>query len=123
MKKKEALRGFWNPTTLSFFFKLRIMDNDDDDDDVDPDNFVDAYYDEIIRHRAIARRTNWRMCFKSLSQREIALATSINSSISNYVKFLVALIIITNQLLTVIYMMRRRLLDQNYFRYKLTLLL
>ena len=28
--KKEALRGFWNPTSiLSLFFKLHIMDNDD----------------------------------------------------------------------------------------------
>jgi hypothetical protein len=81
-------------TTLSFFIKLRIMDNDDDD--VDPDNFADAYYDEIIRPRAISRKTNWRMRFNSLSQRKVALATSIKSSISDYRKFLVALIIITN---------------------------
>ena len=30
-----------------------------DDDDIDPDDFVDNYYNEIIRQRAIAQRTDW----------------------------------------------------------------
>jgi hypothetical protein len=78
-----------------------------DDGDVDDDDFVDDYYDEIIRHRAIARRTNWWMLFTSLSQREVALAATIESSMSEYLQILVALMITTNQLVTAIHMFRR----------------
>jgi hypothetical protein len=52
---------------------------DNEDDDYDPDGFVDEYCDEIIRQRAIARRTNWRMRYTSLSQRELALATILRT--------------------------------------------
>ncbi len=113
--KKEALRGFRNPTPLSNFFKDTM---EDDDDEYDPDGFVDDYYDEIIRHHTIARRTNWRIRYTSLSQREVALATNIEESISDYGQFLVGLILLTNQLLTTIYMMRRQVQDRNSFRYK-----
>jgi hypothetical protein len=51
-----------------------------DNDDIDPADFVDNYYDEIIRHQTIARRTNGRMCFTSFSQREVALAATIEYS-------------------------------------------
>jgi hypothetical protein len=34
-----------------------------DDDDIDPDDFVDNYYNEIIRRRAIAQRTDWTILF------------------------------------------------------------
>jgi hypothetical protein len=91
---------------------------DNDDDDVDPDNFVDAYYDEIFRRRAIARRTNWRMRFTSLSQREVAFAATIDASISDFGQILVALIVVINQLLTAIHMIRRQAQDRNSIRYK-----
>ena len=57
-----------------------------DNDDI-PDDLVDNFYDDIIRHRTIARRTNWRLRFTSLSQREVALNASIASSLSDYVRF------------------------------------
>jgi predicted RNase H-related nuclease YkuK (DUF458 family) len=88
------------------------------DDDVDPDDFVDNYYDEIIRRRTIARRTNWRMRFTSLSQREVALATSIDSSVIDYTQFIMVMILTINQLMTAIYIMRRRQMDQNNNRSK-----
>jgi hypothetical protein len=37
--------------SLTVFFSKITMDNDDDD--IDPDDFVDNYYNEIIRWRAI----------------------------------------------------------------------
>jgi hypothetical protein len=77
---------------------------DNEDDDYDPDGFVDEYYDEIIRRRVIAHRTNWRMRYTSPSQREVALATNIEGSILAFGQFLVALILLTNQLLTAICM-------------------
>ncbi len=88
------------------------------DGDIDPDDFVDNYYDEIIRRRTITRRTNWRMRYTSLSQREVALATSIESSMADYLQFIMVMIVTINQLMTVIYMMRRRQLDRNNHRYK-----
>jgi hypothetical protein len=91
---------------------------DYDEDDANPDDFIDDYYDEIIRRRTIARRTNWRMRFTSLSQREVALVATIDASISDYGQFLVALIVVTNQLLMAIYMMRRQDQDHNSIRYK-----
>jgi hypothetical protein len=73
-----------------------------DDNDIDPDDFVDNYYDEIIRCRTITRRTNWRMRFTSLSQRELALAATIQSSMFDYIQFIRVMIIIINQLMTAV---------------------
>jgi hypothetical protein len=55
------------------------MNYDDDDDD---------FYNEIIRLRHITRRTNWRLRSTSLSQRDVALLASIQSSLSFYLTFM-----------------------------------
>ncbi len=51
---------------------------DNNEDDANHDDLIDNYYDEIIRRQTIATRTNWRMRFTSLSQREVALAATID---------------------------------------------
>ncbi len=43
------------------------MDNNEDDN-----FFEDIFFDEIIRTRAIAHRTNWRCRFIALNQNEVA---------------------------------------------------
>ncbi len=56
------------------------------DDDInlgEDEHLADDFYDEIIRRRDIARRTNWRHCSTALSQREVALAATIQSSTCN----------------------------------------
>jgi hypothetical protein len=46
--KKEERTGFQNPLLPhSFFFKINK-----DDNDIDADDFIDNYYDEVIRCRA-----------------------------------------------------------------------
>ncbi len=92
-----------------------------DDDDIDRDDFIDNYYDEIIRHRTIARRTNWRMHFTSLIQREVALAATIQSSIFDYIQIIMVMIVTINQLMVGIYFMRMHHLDQNNLHYKMLL--
>jgi hypothetical protein len=94
------------------------MDNGDNDDI--PDDLVDNFHDDIIRRRTIARRTNWRLRFTSLSQREVALAASIASSLSDYVQLINAVIVLSQQLFTTIYMMRQHQ-DWNNVRYKRSL--
>jgi hypothetical protein len=97
---------------------------DNDQDDANNDDLVDNYYDNIIRHRTIARRTNWRMRFTSLSQREVALAANtIDSSIVDYGQFIISLIFIINQIMSAIYWMRRHHFDRNNVRYNRSLYL
>jgi hypothetical protein len=66
------------------------MENGDNDDI--PDDLVDNVYDDIIRCRTIARRTKWRLRFTFLSQREVALAASIASSLSDYIQLINAVL-------------------------------
>ena len=49
------------------------------------DNLADDFYDQIVRHRNIAMRTNRRHCSTALSQREVALAATIQSSTSFFI--------------------------------------
>jgi len=65
------------------------MDIEDDDDDI---------YDDIVRLRQTTRRTNWRHRATSLSQRDVALATTINSSIAFYITFTYILLFRLNSL-------------------------
>jgi len=55
------------------------MDEDDDNNFINEDNFI---YDEIVRRRQTARRTNWRFRATALTQRDVALAASIQASLS-----------------------------------------
>ena len=55
------------------------MDIEDDDDDI---------YDDIVRLRQTTRRTNWRHRSTSLSQRDVAEAVTINSSLTFYITFI-----------------------------------
>jgi hypothetical protein len=95
------------------------MDNDQDDDN--NDDLIDNYYDDIIRRQTIARRTNWRMRFTSLSQREVALAAIIDSSIVDYGQFIISMIIIIDQIMSAIYWIRRHHFDRNDVRYNRSL--
>jgi hypothetical protein len=63
------------------------------------------------------------MRFTSLSQREVALAATINSSIIDYGQFIIPLIITTNQIMSAVYLMRRRHFAHNDLRYKRSLYL
>jgi hypothetical protein len=67
------------------------------DKDIDPDDFVDDFYNDIVTHRVIPRGTNWIYCFTSLSQLEVALATNITSSVSSYTHVSAAIIVTTVQ--------------------------
>jgi len=55
------------------------MDEDDDNNFINEDNFI---YDEIVRRRQTACRTNWRFRATALTQRDVALAASIQASLS-----------------------------------------
>ncbi len=59
----------------------------DVDEDVDFDEH-EEFLNEIVRRRNIARRTNWRLRSTALTQRDVAIATSIRSSISLYITLL-----------------------------------
>ncbi len=65
------------------------MDIDDDDDDI---------YDDIIRCRETTRRTNWRHRSTSLSQRDVALAATIQSSLTFYITSMYVLLLHLNSL-------------------------
>jgi hypothetical protein len=52
-----------------------------DDGDANPDDFVDNYYDEIIRHTSIAHSTKEDVFYFSGNQREVASASTIELSI------------------------------------------
>ena len=85
-----------------------------------PDDLVDNFYYDIIRCHTIARRTNWRLRFTSLSQREVALAASIASSLLDYVRLVNLVIVLSQQLFTTIYMMRQHH-EKSNLRYKRSL--
>jgi hypothetical protein len=55
------------------------MGDNDDDDFINEDNFI---YDEIVHHRQTACRTNWRFRATALTQCDVALAASIQASLS-----------------------------------------
>ena len=63
---------------------LDIPDVVEEDDDEE----IEEIYDEIVRRRNIARRTNWRWRSTSLTQRDVAVAAYIHSSISFYYTFM-----------------------------------
>jgi len=55
------------------------MYEDDDNNFINEDNFI---YDEIVRRRQTACRTNWRFRATALTQRDTALAACIQASLS-----------------------------------------
>jgi hypothetical protein len=73
------------------------------------DDLVDDFYNQIVRRRNIARRTNLRHHSFSLSQREVALAATIQSSTSFFITLAFAIMITMNQITTAIIFSRRRL--------------
>jgi hypothetical protein len=77
------------------------------------DDMVDKFYDQIIRRRDIARRTNQRHHSTALSQREVALAATIQSTASFYVMFAFAIMITRNQVIMAIIFCRRRFVGQD----------
>jgi hypothetical protein len=66
---------------------MDIIENEDPDiPDVkeDDESEVEQIYDEIACHPNIARRTNWRWRSTALTQRDVAVASIIHSSIAFY---------------------------------------
>ena len=84
-----------------------------DMDDIDEDDEVIIFLDEIIRYRMIPRRTNWRYRYLALNQQEVAAVSSIQLSISELTDFFLVLVLLVNQLLTVLHSSTRRNADQN----------
>jgi hypothetical protein len=87
-----------------------------DDDDINNDDEIDDHIHQFIRRRTIPRRTNWRYRYMALSQREISQANALQLSISDHVDFLLLMILLTNQLLTVLHLFRRQIAGQNNSR-------
>ncbi len=82
-------------------------------DDIDEDDEVIIFLDEIIRYRMIPRRTNWRYRYLALNQQEVAAVSTIQLSISELTDFFLVLVLLVNQLLTVLHSSTRRNADQN----------
>jgi hypothetical protein len=81
--------------------------------DEEDDDLVDNFFNEIVRRRDIARRTNWRHRSIALSQREVALAATLQSAASFYVTLVFAVMITTNQVIAAIIYARRRFAGQD----------
>jgi hypothetical protein len=75
------------------------MDIEDDDNEM---------YDDIVCLRQITRRTNWRHRSTSLSQQDVALAATINSSIAFYITFIYILLFQLNSLNNAVSLNRNR---------------
>jgi len=90
--------------------------NDDDIDDMDIDDEVVHFVDEVVRYRMIPRRTNWRYRYLALNQQEVVTLSAIQLSILYHAELLFLIILLTNQLLTVLHMSSRRNADQNIYR-------
>jgi len=84
-----------------------------DMDDIDEDNEVINFLDEIVHYRMIPRCTNWRYRYLVLNQQEVAAVSSIQLSILEHTDFFLLLILLVNQLLTVLHSSNRRNTDQN----------
>jgi hypothetical protein len=69
---------------------------------MDYDNVDDEFYNEIIHRRVITRRTNWRLQSTLLSQRDIAVPTTIHSSLSFYITLMYLVFFQLNQLYNII---------------------
>jgi hypothetical protein len=87
--------------------------SNEDMEDVDEDDEVIIFLDEIIRYRMIPRRTNWRYRYLALNQQEVAAVSNIQLSISELTDFFLVLVLLVNQLLTVLHSSTRRNADQN----------
>jgi hypothetical protein len=68
-----------------------ILDEVDDED-------INLFFSDINFHHTIARRTNWRYHFTSLSQREVALAATFQNSIVTFMHLLATILMLINQL-------------------------
>jgi hypothetical protein len=70
--------------------------------DLQEDNDVEEMFNEIVRRRNIARRTNWCLRSTALTQRDVAIAACIHSSISLYITLFYLVLYqinITNQII------------------------
>ncbi len=86
----------------------------EDMDDIDEDDEVIIFLDEIIHYRMIPRRTNWRYRYLALNQQEVAAVSTIQLSISELTDFFLVLVLLVNQLLTVLHSSTRRNADQMF---------
>jgi hypothetical protein len=78
------------------------------------DEEADEMMNEIVRRRDIARRTNWRCRSTALSQRDVAVAATIHSSISFYVTLLYLVLYQMNSIQQIILHNNNR--RSNFFR-------
>ncbi len=96
-------------------FVEQVEKMNDDDDNGNYDDF-DAHINQIIRRRMIPRRTNWRYRYMALGQREVAEANLLQLSILEHAQFFMAMILLSNQLLTILHLFRRQNAGQNNSR-------
>jgi hypothetical protein len=85
----------------------------EDMDDIDEDDEVINFLEEIVRYRMIPRCTNWHCRYLALNQQEVAAVSSIQLSILEHTDFFLLLILLINQLLTMLHSSNRRNADQN----------
>ena len=85
----------------------------EDMDDIDEDDEVINFLDEIVHYRMIPRCTNWCYRYLVLNQQEVAAVSSIQLSILEHTDFFLLLILLINQLLTMLHSSNRRNADQN----------
>jgi hypothetical protein len=78
-----------------------MNDNNDENDE------FDDHIHQIIRRRMIPRRTNWHYRYMALSQHDVAQANMLQLSILDHAQFFMVMILLSNQLLTVLYLSRR----------------
>ena len=85
----------------------------EDMDDIDEGDEDIIFLDEIIRYRLIPRRTSWCYRYSALNQQEAAAVSNIQLSISELTDFFLVLVLLVNQLLTMLHSSNRRNADQN----------
>jgi hypothetical protein len=85
--------------------------NADDDNEYHDD--IDEHINQFIRRRMIPRRMNRRYWYMALSQREVAEANLLQLSILEHANFFIMMILLTNQLLTILHLFRRQNAGQN----------
>jgi hypothetical protein len=67
----------------------------------------------VVEELTIPRRTNWCYRYSALNQQEVAAVSSMQLSISEHTVFFLLLVLLVNQLLTVLHSSNRRNTDQN----------
>jgi len=87
---------------------------DDDNDAIDDE--IDYHFHQFISRRKNPKRTNWWYRFMVLNQCEVSQANTLQLSISDHVEFFMLMILLSNQLLTVLHLSRWQIAGQNNYQ-------